>query len=518
MARTKAAARKSGNNARDVHVAFNGGTSTSGGDRESRKRAKQKLKAKSKAKHAAKVAKQDEKRQRREQREADAAAATGDEDDENDEEGFIQFDDERAAANPTMVPASLAESPEDGEEKDESRLELESVPWMRNGRTGYANRNLYLCLHEEIMDFVVFMSPSAAELATRNALVREMSALVAALWPEATLETFGSHETQMFLPNSDIDVVIFGTASGTAPLFELAAKLRQDDLVSYLEVIDKARIPIVKLVHKSSGIQVDVSFNVAGGLATADLVKHYMRVYPGFRPLTLVVKYFLAQRGLNETFAGGLGSFLTQLLVVSFLQHHCRSLGAEHDHPKYNNLGQLLVGFFTLYGRDFNYTDLGISVRNGGAYFFKEDRGWLDENRPFLVAMENPNEQSLDVGKNSYEVRTVRRAFDYARQVLTNEIRRRGQFHPLAGSILGTIIPPDSHLVDRVPPTAFGFDVLHHDPKKTAAIRVKYEARRDEEARKKKTADDAQNARRQQQRDGSVQLAKRWSGRKSRYY
>lgn len=530
MARTKMLSRKQKSGVRDVqaiHTSGGNGGNGSNGDKVDKKKAKQKLKAKAKQKHAAKLAKLEEKRLRKEQRlqqdgsgDTDTSESHTTGDDEDD--GFILFDDpDTTSATATRANATdastTADAAEDGEENDESRLVLESMPWMRE-RTGYAHKNLYLCLHEEIMDFVVFMSPSPDELALRSSLVREMTALVASLWDGATLATFGSHETQMFLPNSDIDMVIFGTPSGTAPLFELAERLKLDDMVSYLEVIDKARIPIVKFVHKASNIQVDVSFNIAGGLATADLVKHYMRVYPSFRPLTLVVKYFLAQRGLNETFAGGIGSFLVQLMVMSFLQHHGRSLGADHDDAKYNNLGQLLVGFFTLYGRDFNYNDLAISVRHGGSYFFKEDRGWYDENRPFLLSMENPNEPSLDIGKNSYEVRTVRRAFDYARQVLTNEIHRRGQFHPLSGSILGTIIPPDSHLVDRVAPHAFGYDILYHDPKKTAAIRRQYEARRDEEARKKKEAENEQRARRQAQRGSSPPPAKRWRGRTSRNY
>lgn len=526
MARTKVSVRKAKSGVRDVQQ-VQVQVQQPPRDKIDKKRAKQKLKAKAKQKYAAKVAKKEEKRARKEQQQQleDGEEENDDNDDDedgDDDEAFIQLEDEDALRTPATANANGkttdAANVEEGEEQDESRLMLESMPWMGD-RTGYLNKNLYLCLHEEIMDFVVFMSPSEEELALRSSLIREMKTLVASLWDGATLETFGSHHTQMFLPNSDIDMVIFGIPSGTGPLFELAGKLEQDGMVTYLEVIDKARIPIVKFVHKATNIQVDVSFNIGGGLATADLVKHYMRVYPAFRPLTLVIKYFLAQRGLNETFGGGVGSFLTQLMVVSFLQHHGRNLGAEHDDPKYNNLGQLLVGFLTLYGRDFNYNDLAISVRNGGSYFFKEDRDWYDDNRPFLISMENPNEPSLDIGKNSYEVRTVRRAFDYARQVLTNEIHRRGQFHPLSGSILGTIIPPDSHLTDREPPAAFGYDILHHDPKKTAEIRRQYEARRDEEARKKQEADDAQKARRQAQRGSSPSSgAKRWRGRTSRHY
>jgi DNA polymerase sigma len=57
----------------------------------------------------------------------------------------------------------------------------------------------------------------------------------------------------------------------------------------------------------------------------------------------------LVQRGLNETYpSGGVGSFLLQLMALSFLQHRP---------PTGNdlNLGALLLDFFELYGRKLNY-------------------------------------------------------------------------------------------------------------------------------------------------------------------
>jgi non-canonical poly(A) RNA polymerase PAPD5/7 len=493
MARTKAAARKAKSAGRDV---YGEGKKVAA----ERKKAKSKIKAKGKAKHAAKQAKEEKKRKAKQDKRG------SDETNEVDD-GFIELaadrDDERKSSTKRKEPHSKADD-----------LQLESRPWMRN-RAGYFRSNVYECLHEEIMDFVSFISPTDEELQARSDLIEEMRAIVKGLWPEATVETFGSHYTQMFLPQSDIDMVLFGVPEGKAPLFKLAECLEEKELVSYLEVIDKARIPIVKMVHKASDIHVDVSFNVAGGLATGDLVKHYMRVYPSFRPLTLVLKYFMAQRGLNETYTGGVGSFLLQMMVVSFLQHHGRALGAEHDDPKFNNLGQLLLGFFTLYGRDFNYTELAISVRNGGSYFYKEDRRWYDDGRPFLISMENPNEPSLDIGKNSYEMRTVKRSFDYARQVLQNELYRHGQFNTLPGSILGTIIQADSNLVKRQPPESFGYDILHHDPEKTAELRKQYEMRRDEEADKKRATEVAKKPR---QSGTNEPPYKRWRGRSSRAF
>ncbi|GLD91924.1 hypothetical protein PINS_up000457 [Pythium insidiosum] len=519
MARTKKAARRG-------RAATNDAAPDSGNKPKiSKKQAKAKIKAKAKARHEAKLQKQQAKAARKA---AEAEAETNEEDDndgtvsdesgsEDGDDGFIAMD----ADEPVRRSATPAASPtEEGEVGDDaSRLMHARMPWMGD-KEGYMHQNLYVALHEEILDFVRFMSPTPEELDRRRELVDEMTALVTSLWDGATMDTFGSHRTQLFLPNSDIDIVIFGVPNGTKPLFELAERLEALDMVSYLEVIDKARIPIVKFVHKESNIQVDVSFNVSSGLATADLVRHYMRVYPAFRPLTLVLKYFLAQRTLNETFAGGIGSFLLQLMVISFLQHHRRALGPAHDDPQHNNLGQLLLGFLTLYGRDWNYDDLGFSVRNGGTYFYKEDRDWYDAGRPFLLSVENPNEPELDVGKNSYEIRTVKRSFEYARQVLLNEIHRRGQFHPLAGSILGTIIPADSHLTERVGPEVLGFDILYHDPKKTAEARRQYEMRRDEEA-KKRAQEAASKRQEQQQRRQKLAgggPAQRWRGRTTQLY
>ncbi|CEG48292.1 pap-associated domain-containing protein 5-like [Plasmopara halstedii] len=491
MARTKAQGRKGKSASRDVH-----------GERKKadveRKKVKDKAKAKGKVKHAAKVAKEEKKRQAR-------GTATFDQDADN---GFIEF-----AVDEDKSQDALQKNLEPQEDK-KRELQLTSRPWMKQS-TRCVNSNVYECLHEEIMNFVVFVSPTEEELRCRLQLVDEMRDIIKDLWPEAIVETFGSHYTQMFLPQSDIDMVLLGVPEGKQPLYKLAERLEERDCVSYLEVIDKARIPIVKMVHKASSIHVDVSFNISGGLATGDLVKHYMRVYPSFRPLTLVLKYFMAQRGLNETYTGGVGSFLLQMMVVSFLQHHGRVLGANHDNPKFNNLGHLLLDFFTLYGRDFNYTDLAISVRNGGSYFLKESRYWYDDCRPFLISIENPNEPSLDIGKNSYEMRTVKRSFDYARQVLQNEIHRHGRFKSLSGSILGTIIQADSKLVNRKPPTRFGYDILHHDPVRTAEIRKQYEARRDEEASKKRKIETMQSTR---QNTNNEPPYKRWRGRTNRAY
>lgn len=56
------------------------------------------------------------------------------------------------------------------------------------------------------------------------------------------------------------------------------------------------------------------------------------------------------------------------------------------------NLGYLLIEFFELYGRDFNYMKTGIRVKNGGAYVSKEEmlKAMGSGNRPSMLCIEDP--------------------------------------------------------------------------------------------------------------------------------
>jgi len=70
----------------------------------------------------------------------------------------------------------------------------------------------------------------------------------------------------------------------------------------------------------------------------------------------------------------------------------------------YHNLGYLLVEFFYHYGRRFNYYSTGITCRNGGSYYLKADKHWLDAGRPFLLSIEDPQDEDNDVGRPSHRI------------------------------------------------------------------------------------------------------------------
>ncbi|KAL3924116.1 MAG: hypothetical protein SGILL_001247 [Bacillariaceae sp.] len=302
--------------------------------------------------------------------------------------------------------------------------------------------------------------------------------------PTCNVQIFGSQATGLFLPESDIDIAIQlkddtkhskteeekekgnngkkkqngkkqgtteeGEAASTdivpsnnklvskqqelddmkdwdkpagSPLQRLASALREHWMseLSYLEVIENTRVPLVKFTHAPSGICVDVCFNQTGGPQAALLMHRYMEALPPLRPLTFLLKQFMASRSLNQPYTGGVGSFLLQMMIVSFLQHRERD-AYNNRRPSLCNLGALLIEFLEFYSTDFNFILTGISVRFDGFFFPKGDKDrkkdFWQPNRQFSIAMENPLDPSHDVGSPSFRISAVQRSFEVAFKTL----------------------------------------------------------------------------------------------------
>ena len=394
-------------------------------------------------------------------------------------------------------------------------------------RGRYAGRTVGL--HAEILDFCALVSPTAAELSQRSAVVATLREIITHLWPDARLIVFGSTATGLCLPDSDIDCVVMGYPGCTwrdpskgsdaeddddgdddddeeeeesrAPpsrkekqataghLRALGAELRKRGCVSYLEVITSARIPIVKMKDKGSGIPVDICFGQASGIRTARFTKQLIQKWAPLKPLVVLLKNFIYQRGMAETYRGGVGSYLLMLMVLGYLQYANRaseraraatplpakrqrrerddSSDEEEEEEKVppqwrslSSLGELLLGFLRFYGTTLNYVEVGISVRGAGGFFSKRKRGgWFNAERPSLLAVENPDVIDADVGRNSFEMARVRRSFTHAFEVLmvvssaqSEEEQRRLMSlmgESSAATLLGLIVAPDEAMVKR---------------------------------------------------------------------
>jgi non-canonical poly(A) RNA polymerase PAPD5/7 len=76
------------------------------------------------------------------------------------------------------------------------------------------------------------------------------------------------------------------------------------------ESLHKARVPILKCIHIETNINVDLVFNEKSGLPQIKQFENAIMNYPEFKFMYLLLKFFLRQRRLNETYSGGVGKAL----------------------------------------------------------------------------------------------------------------------------------------------------------------------------------------------------------------
>ncbi|KAJ3205424.1 hypothetical protein HDU67_008867 [Dinochytrium kinnereticum] len=227
-------------------------------------------------------------------------------------------------------------------------------------------------LHHEILALEAYLSPSPAEQRLRRDLISRYRRAIKARLPTAILQVFGSTSTGMGLPWSDMDFVIVDHAvspssSNADPpptqgrqaskLSKVASKLTSSGLATDVTVLRRAKVPIVKLKDRFTGISLDLSYTTlralhasqvsqvllcnlssapshpppfpssaeqlsgsSSGPAAVMLVKRLKETLPALRPLVLLLKQFLLVRGLSEVFTGGVGGYGCVLWVATFLK------------------------------------------------------------------------------------------------------------------------------------------------------------------------------------------------------
>ncbi|CAI4768618.1 BDN_1c_G0047640.mRNA.1.CDS.1 [Saccharomyces cerevisiae] len=371
-------------------------------------------------------------------------AVHGDEKDLANDDDFI-----------SLSASSEDEQAEQEEEREKQELEIKKekqkeilntdYPWILN-HDHSKQKEISDWLTFEIKDFVAYISPSREEIEIRNQTISTIREAVKQLWPDADLHVFGSYSTDLYLPGSDIDCVVTSELGGKESrnnLYSLASHLKKKNLATEVEVVAKARVPIIKFVEPHSGIHIDVSFERTNGIEAAKLIREWLDDTPGLRELVLIVKQFLHARRLNNVHTGGLGGFSIICLVFSFLHMHPRIITNEID-PK-DNLGVLLIEFFELYGKNFGYDDVALGSSDGYPVYFPKSTWSAIQpiKNPFSLAIQDPGDGSNNISRGSFNIRDIKKAFAGAFDLLTNrcfELHSATFKDRLGKSILGNVI------------------------------------------------------------------------------
>ncbi|KAL3927534.1 MAG: hypothetical protein SGBAC_013049 [Bacillariaceae sp.] len=232
-------------------------------------------------------------------------------------------------------------------------------------------------------DITRFLNATRTQLqkqeSKRRVAVERFSRLVDTLWPRAQVKLYGSHVSGLCLPSSDLDFVVClpavhknapalapGVLEGRNAINEssqkvLARELKGESWIDprSIKLIERTVVPVIKVSTKDTRarvLQLDVSFDSPEhhGLAAVEMVSQILEELPLIRPLVLVLKQFLLDRGLLTAYTGGLSSYCLFLMVARYLQEQPSS---------YGDCGSLLMGFLDFYGNFFDPRATGISVR-----------------------------------------------------------------------------------------------------------------------------------------------------------
>eukprot|EP01114_Cavostelium_apophysatum_P017166 TRINITY_DN5034_c0_g2_i1.p1 TRINITY_DN5034_c0_g2~~TRINITY_DN5034_c0_g2_i1.p1 ORF type:complete len:962 (+),score=288.02 TRINITY_DN5034_c0_g2_i1:260-3145(+) len=273
-----------------------------------------------------------------------------------------------------------------------------------------------------------------------DSMIRKVQDVVNAIWPNAIVKVYGSYSTALCIPSSDLDLVVLNASVTNVgyPLQVMAKFLRHKPWVKHMQAIETARVPVIKLISHPENLPTDITFNgeysIYGmtycssnglynhaGLAAAEIVQSYTRKMEPLTPLVLVLKHFLFRRGLHNAFTGGLNSYCLVIMVISFLQvfgglGESTPISGGAGVKKSKNLGALLLDFLELYGKKFDYQNMGITICNGGNHFFLKDSPF--RYPPAALYIVDPLNPSHNIGHHVFGMSRVKLAFEDAYNTL----------------------------------------------------------------------------------------------------
>ena len=175
-------------------------------------------------------------------------------------------------------------------------------------------------------------------------------------WPNAYFYVFGSVATDLFLPTSDIDITIEYPAFNQIEMRLAANILKSDPSFFNVNVLDRAHVPIIKLVDRETEINIDISFNTVRAQRAVGYIYKMREDYPVLELLTLLLKQFLAARQLNHAFTGGLSSYGLVLMIIHFMLRNYKSefYGKRVENLEPGVLGEFFMKFLQYYGNEFD--------------------------------------------------------------------------------------------------------------------------------------------------------------------
>lgn len=307
--------------------------------------------------------------------------------------------------------------------------EIMKLPWEEIPSYLFKNPGgdiFFIHLNNEIVRLVKWLELTSSEHMLRTRVLARITLISHSLWPGSKVQPFGSYYTGLSLPTGDLDVCILNVSGDPKRrLREFASILKELKFCTGVELILTAKVPIIKYVDSEACISVDISLNQESSMDTTQHISECLQKFSTLRPLLIILKLFLRQRGLDETYLGGLGSYSQFCLVLSFLQQHSSSY--SQTLYKSTTLGHLLFDFLELFGIVFNYNTTGIRLKGRGEYFNRQS-----VKSEYTLILESPLPPHNDMGRGAFRYSDVKESF---RLAFLDLVESRGRFNSECSSL-----------------------------------------------------------------------------------
>ncbi|KAE9553851.1 hypothetical protein FO519_002939 [Halicephalobus sp. NKZ332] len=288
-----------------------------------------------------------------------------------------------------------------------------NVPWSRTETYPPTVEGLHL----ELIQCYNWLRPTNQELCARTNVCQKIQSVFRRYWPNACFYVFGSVATNLFLPTSDIDITIEYPSFNQIEMRLAADILKNEPSFLNVNVLDRAHVPIIKLVDRDTGINIDISFNTVRAQHAVEYIRQMRSYYPVLELLTLLLKQFLAARQLNHAFTGGLSSYGLVLMIIHFMLRKYKSefLFKKIEDLENGVLGDFFLKFLQYYGNEFDPMRDALAFPNPFEAVLIEKASLTafmqEEICASIFCVQDPINPANDVGRAAHNFMQVKMAF-----------------------------------------------------------------------------------------------------------
>ena len=274
----------------------------------------------------------------------------------------------------------------------------ECSPWMTPETKKI--KNSHERFDNEIEDFVNFITPHGPSLKARQNTIELLKKAIKKQLPNWEVLLYGSFSQGISTIFSDLDFSLCDKGIIPNDLFKFKKIINALEKEHFSEdfYFIKGKIPIITGTCYETGIRFDISYNKKEGFETAKKIRNIIEKNKIIKQAMIILKILLKNNKLNETYEGGMCSFLLFHLVYYFY--------IKED--SYLTISQFLFSFLEFYGKEFDYRHLSLSIKKKKTILKKN--GYEEKT----ISVESIENEDIDIGLKCREYNSIVELFQTA--------------------------------------------------------------------------------------------------------